>query len=223
MSIRINLLAEAHAIEDQRRRDPVKRATWAGAGLVIVVLAFSISLQLKAAMANHELHRFASQLGTRTNEFQQVLVNQRKLADLNRKLSLLQQMATNRMLHGTLLNALQRTALDEVQLTRLKTELAYVYNEEIKAKTNANDHLIPGRPASVTEKIVVTLEAKDSGANPGDQVNRFKQVVNQAPYFQQMLGKSEVRLANLSPPQTGPDGKPFVLFTLECRYPEKTR
>jgi len=223
MPIHINLLAEAQAIEDLRRRDPVKRAIWVGAGLVIVVLAFSSSLQLKAVMANHELHVVAKQLGTRTNEFQQVLLNQRKLADINRKLSMLQQMATNRMLHGTLLNALQRTALDEVQLTRLRTELSYIYNEEIKAKTNANDHVIPGRPASVTEKVVVVLEAKDSGANPGDQVNRFKQAVNQSPYFKDALGKNEVRLANLSPPQTGPDGKPFVLFTLECRYPEKMR
>ena len=223
MPIRINLLAEAHAVEDLRRRDPVKRATWAGAGLVIVVLAFSGSLQLKAVMANHELHGFANQLGTRTNEFQQVLINQRKLADINRKLSMLQQMATNRMLHGTLLNAMQRTALDDVQLTRLRTELSYIYNEEIKAKTNANDHIIPGKPASVTEKVVIVMEAKDSGANPGDQVNRFKQAVNQSPYFKDVLGKNEVRLANLSPPQTGPDGKPFVLFSLECRYPEKTR
>ena len=224
MPIRINLLAEAHAIEDLRRRDPVKRATWIGVGLVIVVLAFSGSLQLKAIMANHELHRAANQLATRTNEFQQVLVNQRKLADVNRKLGMLQQMATNRMLHGTLLNALQRTALDDVQLTRLKTDESYIYNEEIKAKTNSNDRVIPGKPASVTEKVVVTLEARDSGANPGDQVNRFKQAVNQSAYFQEVFGKSsEVRLANLSAPQAGPDGKPFVLFSLECRYPDKTR
>ena len=224
MPIRINLLAEAQAVEDLRRRDPVKRAIWVGAGLVIVVLAFSISLGLKAAMANHELHRVASQLNTRTNEFHVILGNQRKLADVNRRLSMLQQMATNRMLHGTLLNALQRMALDDVQLTRMRTEQSYIYNEEIKAKTNSNDHVIPGRPASITERVVVTLEAKDTGANPGDQVNRFKQGANQSPYFQAILGKSsEVRLANLSPPQSGPDGKPFVLFTLECRYPEKTR
>jgi hypothetical protein len=39
-----------------------------------------------------------------------------------------------------------------------------------------------------------------------------------------MLDKTnEVRLASLSPPQAVGDGKSFVLFTLECRYPEKTR
>jgi hypothetical protein len=224
MPIRINLLAEAQALEELRRRDPVKRSTWIGVGLVILLLTWSGSLQFKLMLAHHELHRVAAQVSTRTNEFQQVLANQRKLVEANRKLAMLQQMATNRMLHGTLLNALGQTTLDEVQLTRLRTDEAFIYNEEIKAKTNANDHIIPGKPASVTERVVVTLEAKDTGANPGDQVNRFKQAVSQYPYFQDIGGKSsEVRLANLSPPQAGSDGKPFILFTLECRFPDKTR
>jgi hypothetical protein len=224
MAIRINLLAEAHALEELRRRDPVKRAIWVGASLVILLLAWSSSMQAKLMLAHHELHRFVSQVSTRTNEFQQVLVNQRKLVEASRKLSMLQQMATNRMLHGTLLNALQQATLDYVQLTRLRTDESYVYNEEIKAKTNANDRVILGKPATVTERVVVTLEAKDTGPNPGDQVNHFKQAVSQYPYFHDLLGKSsEVRLANLSPPQTGPDGKPFISFMLECRFPDKTR
>jgi hypothetical protein len=223
MPININLLAEAQALEELRRRDPVKRAIWVGVALVVVLLAWSSSLQLKAIIARGELGRVTAQLTTRTNEFQQVLVNQRKLVEANRRLSLLQEMATNRMLHGTLLNALQQTTLDDVQLMRLKTDEAYIYNEEIKAKTNSNDHLIPGKPASVTERVVVTLEARDSGPNPGDQVNKFKQAISQSAYFQSVLGKTnEVRLANLSPPQTI-EGKTFVQFTLECRYPEKTR
>jgi len=218
MPLRINLLAEARAIEELRRRDPVKRAIWVGVALVILALAWSSSLQLKAMIAKGELNRVAAQLGARTNEFQQVLGNQRKLADMYQKLSSLQQMATNRMLHGTLLNALQQTTLEDVQLMRLKTEEAYVYNEAIKPKTNANNRIIPGKPASVTEKIVVTFEAKDSAPNPGDQVNKLKQALSQSPYFK----GTEVRLANLSPP-VPTDSKPFVLFTLECRYPPKTR
>jgi hypothetical protein len=222
MPIRINLLAEAHAIEDLRRRDPVKRAIWIGICLVLLVLAWSSSLQLKAMIAKGELSRVAAQVSTRANEYQQVLANQRKLAEMNQKLAALEQLATNRLLKGTLLNAMQHATIDDVQLMRLRTEEAYTYNEEIKPKTNSNDRLIPGKPASVTERILVTLDAKDSSANPGDQVNKLKQAVNDAPYFQAMLGKTnQVRLANLSPPQMGE--KPFVLFSLECRFPEKTR
>ena len=40
MSIRINLLAEAQIAEDLRRRDPVKRAIFAGAFLVVLALVY---------------------------------------------------------------------------------------------------------------------------------------------------------------------------------------
>jgi len=223
MPIRINLLAEAQALEELRRKDPVKRAIWVGIVLVLLMLAYSSSLQVDVMIKRGELNRVNAQLSSRTNQFQQVLANQKKLTEVNRKLAGLQQMATNRLLHGTLLNALQQTTLDDVQLLRVKTEMAYVLNEEIKGKTNAAGRFVPGRPASVTEKITLTLDAKDSSISPGDQVNRFKQVVSDCPYFQTVMGKTnEARLTNLSPPQAS-EGKPFVLFTLECRYPEKTR
>jgi len=32
-----------------------------------------------------------------------------------------------------------------------------------------------------------------------------------------------VQLTYLSPPQIGPDGKSFVLFTVQCNFPENTR
>jgi hypothetical protein len=127
------------------------------------------------------------------------------------------------MLHGTLLNALQKTTLDDVYLTRIKVDTAYVLNEETKPKTNSADRVVPGRPASVTEKVVVTLDGKDASVNPGDQVNRFKQALNENPYFQAMMGKTnEVRLTTLSAPQQE-EGKPAVRFTLDCRFAEKTR
>jgi len=179
MPIRINLLAEAQALEELRRKDPVKRAIWVGVGLVIVVLAWSSSLLLKAMLAKGELNRVTAQLATRTNEYQQILVNQGRLVQVNRKLTALQELATNRLLHGSLLNALQQTTLDDVQLVRLRTDESYIYNEEIKPKTNSNDHLIPGKPASVTEKVLVTLDARDSSVNPGDQVSKFKDKVRQ--------------------------------------------
>jgi hypothetical protein len=44
------------------------------------------------------------------------------------------------------------------------------------------------------------------------------------PYFQKALGKpNQIRLINLGTPQHDSNGKPFVLFTLEARFPDKTR
>ncbi len=223
MPIRINLLAEAHALEEMRRRDPVKRAIWAGAVLVALMLAYSSSLQLKSIMAKGEVTRLETEVNTRAKEYQQVLDNERKLTDVNKRLESLRKLACNRLLYGTLLNGLQQATIDDVQLMRFRTEQSYILNEELKAKTNADNRITPGRPASVTERVVVTLDAKDSGMNPGDAVNKYKQAVAEAPYFRSVLGKTnEVRLTSLSPPQTL-GGKTYVLFTLECKFPEKTR
>ena len=38
MPIRINLLAEAQAAEEMRRKDPVKRAVWIGGFVIFLVL-----------------------------------------------------------------------------------------------------------------------------------------------------------------------------------------
>jgi len=218
MPIRINLLAEAQALEEERRRDPVKRAIFIAVCIVLLMLAWSSSIQLKAMLAKGDFNRVEAEVAARTNDFRLVLENQKALADANIKLSALHQLATNRLLYGNLLNALQETTVDDVQLLRLRAEQSYVTTEATKPKTNAN-RVIPGKPATVTERILVTLDAKDSGPNPGDRVNKFKQSLADSPYFQSFLGTSnEIRLASLAPP--GPGG---VQFSLECRFPDKTR
>ncbi|HWH71700.1 MAG TPA: hypothetical protein VNT26_20165 [Candidatus Sulfotelmatobacter sp.] len=224
MPIRINLLAEAQALEDLRRRDPVKRALWVGAFLVFLMLAWSSSLQLQSLIAKGELNRLEAQLAAHTNEYQVVLENQRKLAEVNQKLNGLQTLTTNRLLYGTVLNALQQATIDDVQLTRFKSDQNYALAEGTPAKTNAAGRVTLAKPATVTERIVLTLDARDNSPNPGDQVHKFKQTLAECGYFQRALGATnEIRLTNLSPPQGSPDSKAFVSFTLECRYPEKTR
>jgi Tfp pilus assembly protein PilN len=224
MPIRINLLAETQAQEEMRRRDPVKRAIWVGAFAGALMLVWSSSLQLKAMFAKGELNKLQSELRSHTNEYAQVQESQKRLDDVNTKLGALRQLTANRLLNASILNALQRTTIEDVQLIRLKTEHVYALVEETKPKTNAN-RIIPGKPANITEKITLTLEAKDSGPNPGDQVNKFQEAIADCSYFQGVLGKTNVvRLTNIGTPQPGTEGnKPFVLFTLECRYPEKTR
>ena len=223
MPIRINLLAEAQALEEMRRRDPVKRFIWVGVFVVVLVLVWSSSLQLRALIAKGELNRVDGQLSALTNEYQEVLANQQKLADIENRLASLQRLATNRILHGSVLNALQHTYVPEVEVMRIRTEISHALNEGTKPKTNANKSVTPGKPASVTEHVLLTLEAKDNSA--GDQVPKYKQAVAEYPYFREILkDTNDVKLASLSPPQfPAQGGKPFVLFTVECRYPELTR
>jgi hypothetical protein len=225
MPIRINLLAEAQALEEQRRRDPVKRAIWAGVLIGVLILVWSGYLQLRAMVAKADVNKLEAQIQTHTNEYQVVLDHRKKLGDYNSKLSALTQLATTRFLNGTMLDALQHTTLDDVQLMRIKTDHTYVLTEEVKAKTNATGKAAAAKPATVTEKILLTLDAKDTSTPPGERVTRFLGVVAESPYFRQYLGRTnEVKLDNVGTPQPpGPDGKAFLLFSLQCRYPEKTR
>jgi hypothetical protein len=221
MPIHLNLLAEAQALEDQRRRDPVKRVIWVGAIAVALILAWSSSLMVKTIIAKTDINRLEGNLNSRTNEYGQILESQRNLNEDKAKLEALRRLAANRFLVGSLLNALQKTTVENVQLVRLKIDQTYTRTEEVKPK-GADGR--GGKPATATEKILLTLNAKDSSPTPGDAVNKLQQALSGSTYFQQVLGKSGgFRLTTLGTPQSGPDGKPFVFFTLEARLPDKTR
>lgn len=224
MPIRLNLLAEALAAEEVRRRDPVKRAIWMAALLIAVMLVWSSSLQLQAMLSKNELSRVEAAMNSHTNEYRQVLEAQKKSVDINQKLLALEKLSTNRFLNGSALNALQQTTVDDVELIRLKIEQAYLITEEVKARTNDN-RVVPGKPSTITEKIALVLEGNDISPNAGDQVNKFKEAVAKHSYFQEKLGRTnEVSLKSLSAPTISPDsGRACVLFTLECRFPEVTR
>lgn len=224
MPIRLNLLAEAQAAEEARRRDPVKRAIWIGALLVSAVLVWSSSLQLKAMLVKGDLSRVEGQMNALTNDYKQVLNNQKMVAEINHKLASLEQLATNRFLNATLLNALQKTTHNDVQLVHLRVTQDYIVVEETKARTNASV-VTPVKPGSATEVITLTLDGSDASLNPGEQVLKFKQMLANNEYFQAMLGKTnEVILKNQGAPQPNPEtGRECVMFTLECRYPERKR
>jgi hypothetical protein len=225
MPIRLNLLAEAHAAEEMRRRDPVKRALWLAALIIALMLVWSSYLQLRATLTNSDVTRAEAQMGSRTNEFHQILDNQKKTGEIDGRLRVLRQLASNRFLNGTLLNTFQQTTVEDVQLIRLRVEQFYTVFEGTKTRTNDDNVVIPGKLPTDTEKTVVNLEGIDSSSNPGNQVNRFKAALATNAYFKEMLVKTNAfSLKNLSAPQVAPvTGKPCVIFTLECRYPEKTR
>jgi hypothetical protein len=162
-------------------------------------------------------------INAQTNAYQHVESDRKKIGTIQIKLAALQNLQTNRFLQGSLLNALQHATVDGVQLTRLRVDQAYFLTEGTDAQTNG-DRVILGRKATVKERIIAHLDARDFSPNPGDQVNKFKEAIAKQDYFQRMLGKTNgVQLANPpSAPQTDA-GKPYVMFTLDCRYPEATR
>jgi len=221
MPIHINLLAEAQAAEDLRRRDPVKRAIFLGVSLVAIMLVWSGMVWVNAKLANERLTGVQTAIEAHNGVYSNVLANINKIAAAKSKLDALQKLQSARFLQGNLLNALQLSMVDGVQLTRLRVEQSYFLAAAAKTE---GDNAAPGRPASVKERVVVSLEARDFSANPGDQVNKFKQTIAGQSYFKAMLDKTNsVELVGVPSLQTGPDGKTFATFTVECHFPDQTR
>jgi hypothetical protein len=226
MPIRINLLAEAQATDELRRRDPVKRAIYVASCLVVMVLVWASSLQVKILADKARLTSQESRRDLKTNEYAQVQNNQEKLFEVNEKLGALNRLAVNRFLNGTMMDSLMHSTVDGIQITKLRTEQGYEVLAEIKPVKDEGRIVNPGRKAGSVERDKLVLNARDASANPGDtQINVFRDTLAHTPYFlAQQITTNNILLRDLSAPQLDADtGKPYVNFTLECTYPEHAR
>jgi hypothetical protein len=213
MPIHINLLAEMQAAEEMRRRDPVKRFLAGCILLVVIALMISAWFAGKNTLAKGRITTVQTSVDSKTNAYARARVELLKVAVARQRLEALDKLQASRFLQGNLLNALQQATVDGVQLTRMRLDQSY--------EVGAGSKNGPGRSV---EHISLYLGAKDFSPNPGDQVNKFKDMITRNSYFQGMLDKTNaVQLPSPpSAPQTE-NGKPFVTFALECRFADHTR
>jgi hypothetical protein len=225
MPVRVNLLAEALELAEARRRDPVKRAAWAGGALVALALLWALSLWLNARQAAAQLARRQDHWKTLEKNFTLVTQNQRAITEIHRKLISLHQLATHRLLVARPLNALQQAVVEEVHVTRLRLEHVFTQLPETKPLTNANKTVTPAQPPRASEKITLTIDARDFSSPLGNQVSKFKDALLATPFFRQQLNSpDDLRMTGYAR-QADPNdpSKTFVAFTLECRFPERIR
>jgi hypothetical protein len=220
MPIKINLLAEAQELEQLRRRDPVKRFILGGVVLILLILAWSSSLWVKALIANGELARLESEAKSRENSYKEILESQKSFVENKRKIAALDRLAAQRFLHGTVLNALQKDTLEHVCLIRFKVDQNYTLIPEVKPESGSKT--IP-KPATTKENITLSLSAKDKSPVPGDGISKFQQVLSKDVCFRGLLDESGFRLTTLGAAQIDTDGRPYLLMNLEGHLPEKIR
>src|SRR2546428_85645 len=231
MPIRINLLAEQLAADELRRRDPVKRATWVGGFLVGVMAVWSGYLQVKLMAATSEANRYETEWRKLEAAYKKVSVNMEAAAEAERKWAALQTLATNRFLWANPLNALQfvMVTVDEVQITALKTAQSYAITEAVKPSTNAVGVVSRGKPGTSREKIMFTLDGRDTSKEAEDPSKRstagvfkLQEAINNYPYFK--TNQVRAQLITRSPYQLDPNNptRRSSTFTLGCEFPEIT-
>lgn len=202
-----------------RRKDPVKRAVWIGGFVVFLVLLAAATLQFKIIVAKSDVSSLQAQWKEIESPVKEVNEHRQRTRELESKLAALDQFATNRMLWAPALNALQHTHVDGVQLVRMQVEQTFTTADS--AAGGAAPKV--AKPATATEKITVSFEARDYSARPGDQVPKFKQTLSDSEYFASVLEKTNtIQLTSQTAPQVEA-GRSFVGFGFKLFLEEKER
>jgi hypothetical protein len=223
MPIRINLLAEAQAAEDLRRKDPVKRGVWIAGFLVSLVLLWLLKLQCDIWFDQKDLAQINGRWSEIKANYAAVTNNEIKTAEIDRKLAALNQLTTNRFLWAPVLNALQKCVVNNVQVTGFKGEQLYVAEAPHDIGSGATKKTIPG---GMVEKTSLYIDARDSDANQ-QNYTRFKESLCNSEFFATALGRRDgfVFDGTLSAPTADPSdpGRAFITFRLVSHFPDVRR
>lgn len=224
MPIRLNLLAEEKLAEEARRRDPVKRAMVIAIMIVLLEIGVIAARQLAIIRMSSDLKGIKTALQMQTNTYAQILSAERQLQETQAKLTALARACTNRFLWGSFLNALQKSIVNGVQLLKFTGSQTYFLTEAVKPRTE-DGRTIPGKPATSTERIVITLDARDEGPGEGDNIITYIMALQENPHLKELLGAgNKVQLVRRLPPVEDPETKAkHVEFTLELRVPDRVR
>ena len=87
MPIRINLLAEAQAAEEMRRKDPVKRGLWVAGFLVLVFALWIVKIQFDIKFKRDAYSARNNEWNQQLGKFQGVTNNEVRTAQIDYKIN----------------------------------------------------------------------------------------------------------------------------------------
>lgn len=218
----LNLLAEKIDEQKRRKMDPVRHGALLAGVLLLLLLAWAGQLWIKLWVVRSDWERNKTELKMKGPAAGEASANARAIVEIEGTLMALNQVATNRFLWAAPLNELQFAMVRDIQVLRLRLDQQIIRIAATKPRTNENNIVTPGRPAATLEKITMTIQAKDTGEPPAS--DRFIEAIAANPYFRNSLRKENpVRLLDRGAPQVDPlnPSKTFIMFTIECSYPER--
>lgn len=222
MPIRINLLAEAQAAAEMRRKDPVKRGIWVGSFLICLVLLWIAKLYLDNYFEQKNYNHVYADWLSKTNKYAEVTNQNGQIGMVEQKLKQLEYLSTNRFLWAPILNALQKTVDPNVHVIKLigEQKFAFEYPHDVGSGPTLK-HL--GKATVETDTL--TIDAKDY--KPSEQhSSKYKDALCSCDFFVQRLQRRDgFVLTSLGPLTPDPVdlNKQFVEFTLVARFPEIRR
>lgn len=128
MPIRINLLAEQQAADEARRKDPVKRAMIIGGALVVFTILWTLMAFMQVKAKRSEFQNEEARFKELDDKAKAARTLQAEIGDMERRIVSLDRYSTNRMLWGSMLDALQRVTVDQIRLKSISANQRYVTN-----------------------------------------------------------------------------------------------
>jgi hypothetical protein len=221
MAIRINLLAEEQSAEELRRKNPVKLAIWVGGFLVVVAGLFILKLQLDIGFSKNDYNRVEQQWKDNTAKYAAVTNNMAKIAEIDRKLAALDRLSTNRFFWAPVLNALQQTVINDIQVVKVSGDQKYL---KIEPKTIGSGDSKKTIPGSNIEKTTIYIDAKDYNPN-AQNYDKFKETLSDFDFFVKNLQHGFILDGTLAAPTADPTdlNKQFVVFKLVAHFKDVPR
>lgn len=219
--IHIDFLATRHEAEARRRRDPVRWGLRLAALITVAMLTWAGILGYQIWRAEIALGNSEKALHTVQKRAIKVAMLSKQIGELERTLRLLTKHATNRFLWAVPLGELPAAMVENLQMIQVKMEEGLTLTPGTK-ESRAGDKVIPAKPATVTQKFTLTLQAKDSG-DPA-VTEEFIKTLTELEWFKANLTQNRaVRLKDRGPEQVDPTdpSRTFILITVECAFPEK--
>jgi hypothetical protein len=119
------------------------------------------------------------------------------------------------------LNALQHSAMKDVRLTMLRVGQLYSLVEAAKPAVASGTEVPASPQMRARERVTILLEARDSSSRPGDLIASFQEQIQAQPYFKTNVASIEMSGRSSVKTDVGGPSRPYVEFSLQCRFTER--